>query len=38
MISSWTAKFIIGSTDLYKSSPDAVLPIHAVSYHVACHG
>jgi len=25
---------VVGSTDLYKYSPDAVLPIHAVSYHV----
>ena len=27
--------FAVTSTDLYKHSPDAVPPIHAVSYHVA---
>jgi len=26
---------LVASTDLYKYSPDAVPPIHAVSYHVA---
>ena len=25
----------VNATDLYKYSPDAVPPIHAVSYHVA---
>ena len=28
-------QLVVTSTDLYKYSPEAVLPIHAVSYHVA---